>query len=321
MAGDQVDAAGRRGLGGAPFAPRDWALLSGIALIWGSSFVLIEVGLRSLEPAVVTLLRLALGTATLAIVPRARHGRIDREDLPRVALLGAAWVGVPLLLFPIAQQWVTSSVAGMINGAVPLAAALWGVLLLRIVPRGRQLAGLVVGFAGIVAISLPELPGSGPTDARGLAGIGLLLVATLLYGLAINLAVPLQQRYGALPVLLRAQLVGLVVVAPFGLAALDGSRATLPSLLAMVPLGVLGTGLAFVMMAVLVGRTGSTRGSVAIFFVPVVAIALGVAFLGERPDPLALAGSILVVSGAWTTSRSPTPGTTPVDAPTGMEAS
>jgi drug/metabolite transporter (DMT)-like permease len=129
------------------------------------------------------------------------------------------------------------------------------------------------------------------------------LLATVLYGLAANLAVPLQQRYGSLPVLLRAQGVALVVIAPFGLAALPRSTFALGPALAMLPLGVLGTGLAFALMATLVGRVGGPRGSIAIYVVPVVAMVLGVVALGERIHPLAVAGTALVLVGAWITSR------------------
>jgi drug/metabolite transporter (DMT)-like permease len=216
-----------------------------------------------------------------------------------VAFLGVIWAGLPLILFPVAQQWIDSSVAGMLNGAVPLAGAAWAVLLLhRPLPRVHAV-GLLVGFAGVVAISWPQLAGSRAT----MLGASLVVLAVLLYGLAVNLAVPLQQRHGALPVLLRAQLAALVVLAPFGLWGLSGSRFAWGPVLAMLPLGVLGTGLAFVLMTVLVGRVGGPRGAVATYFIPVVAIALGVVFLGERVAPIALGGTALVVAGAWLTSR------------------
>jgi drug/metabolite transporter (DMT)-like permease len=129
------------------------------------------------------------------------------------------------------------------------------------------------------------------------------VLAILCYGLAVNLAVPLQQRHGALPVLLRAQLAALVLLLPFGLWGLRGSTFAWPSVLAMLPLGILGTGVAFVMMTTLVGRVGGPRGAVATYFIPVVAIVLGVLVLGEQVAPSAVAGTALVVTGAWLTSR------------------
>ena len=195
------------------YGSTEWLLLASVALIWGSSYLFIDIGLEALQPGVIAVARVALGVAALALVPAARRP-IGREDRPRVAFL-----------------------------------------------------------------------------------------AVLCYGLALNLAVPLQQRHGALPVLLRAQLAALVLLLPFGLWGLAGSRFAWGPVLAMVPLGVLGTGVAFVLMTILVGRVGGPRGAVATYFIPVVAIVLGVLLLGERVAPAAVAGTALVVAGAWLTSR------------------
>jgi drug/metabolite transporter (DMT)-like permease len=287
------------------FGATEWVLLAAIALIWGTSFLFMAIGLEAFEPGVITLARVGLGALALALVPRARRTRIHHEHWPQVALLGVVWLGVPLLLFPVAQQWIDSSVAGMINAAMPLTTAVWSVALLRRMPGRTQAIGLVVGFLGIVAVSLPEIPvGATATGTAHTAlGTGLVFLAIVLYGLAANLAVPLQQRYGALPVLLRAQLAALVVVTPFGLAGLADSYWAWGPALAMVPLGVLGTGLAFVLMATLVGRVGGPRGTVAIYFVPLVAIGAGVVFRSEDVHVLALVGTVLVLAGAWITSR------------------
>ncbi|HUP49478.1 MAG TPA: DMT family transporter [Thermoanaerobaculia bacterium] len=281
------------------FGPTEWGLLAATALIWGSSFLLIEIGLLAFRPGLVAAVRVLLGAAALALVPRARRP-VDRSDLPRIALLGVVWMGLPMLLFPMAQRFISSSVAGMINGAVPLMAAGWSVIFLRRLPGRAQLVGLAVGFLGIAAISWPELQGSRATAL----GVALVVLAVILYGLAVNIAVPLQQRYGSLPVLLRAQLAALLLVLPFGLWSLPGSRWAWGSALAMVPLGVLGSGVAFVLMTTLVGRAGAARGAVAVYFVPVVAIVLGAGLLGDRITPGAAIGTGLVLLGAWVTSRS-----------------
>jgi drug/metabolite transporter (DMT)-like permease len=280
------------------FGATEWLLLAGVAAIWGSSFLFIDIGLEALQPGVIALARVALGVAALALFPAARRP-LGREDRTRVALLGVIWAGLPLLLFPVAQQWIDSSVAGMLNGAVPLAGAAWAVLLLRRPLPRTHAVGLLVGFAGVLAISWPELQGSRAT----MVGTSLVVLAVLCYGLAVNLAVPLQQRHGALPVLLRAQLAALALLAPFGLWGLRGSRFAWGPVLAMLPLGILGTGLAFVLMTTLVGRVGGPRGAVATYFIPVVAIVLGVLLLDERVAPAAVAGTALVVAGAWLTSR------------------
>jgi drug/metabolite transporter (DMT)-like permease len=297
------------------FGPSEWGLLAVVAMVWGSSFFLIDLGLEAFTPGVVAMARVGLGALALAAIPRARRP-VDRGDLPRIALLGVTWMGIPMILFPVAQQWIDSSVAGMINAAVPLTTAMWAAILLRRAPSRRQSVGLLLGFSGIIAVSLPELPAgiipeSGSSAA--LLGVGLVVVAQVLYGLAANLAVPLQQRYGALPVLLRAQLAALVIIVPFGLATAGGTTWSWTAALAMLPLGVLGTGLAFVLMTTLMGRVGGPRGSIAIYFTPIVAIALGVSLLGEELHPLALVGSALVIAGAWITSRRVQPPVPPAD--------
>ena len=284
-----------------PFGWTEWGLLAGIALIWGSSFLFMAIGLESFNPGVITMLRIALGAGTIALFRKSRSP-IDPGDRRRVALLGLIWIAIPLTLFPIAQLWIDSSVAGMLNGGVPIATAAWATLLLGKAPGWRTLLGIGVGFIGVVAIFLPEVQDSSATAL----GAVLVIIAVILYGLSANLAVPLQQRYGALPVLFRAQLVALVVVVPLGVVQIPGSTWSWSSALAMIPLGALSTGLAFVLMATLVGRAGGPRGSISIYFVPVVAIALGVAVLGESVVPLAIAGTGLVVVGAWISSRSET---------------
>jgi drug/metabolite transporter (DMT)-like permease len=175
----------------------------------------------------------------------------------------------------------------------------WSAYLLRRLPGWRQLLGIVIGFAGIVLVFLPELQASADTALGALVA----LFAVTFYGLATNLAVPLQQKYGAAPVVLRAQLVAFVLVLPFGLWQLGESTWSWEAALAMVPLGVLGTGLAIVLMATLAGRVGAPRASIAIYFLPLVAVVLGVAVLGETVAPVALLGVALVLVGAWITSR------------------
>jgi drug/metabolite transporter (DMT)-like permease len=292
------------------FGLSEWGLLATVAVIWGSSFFFIAVGLDAFAPPVVTWLRILLGTVTLALFPAARRP-VARMDWPRVVALSLLWMAIPLSLFPIAQQWVASAVAGMLNGAVPLFSAFIATLLLRRLPGRVQIVGLLLGFAGVVAITLST---GQELDATTL-GLALMVTALILYGLAVNVAVPLQQSYGALPVLFRAQVVALVLVTPFGLAGLPASNFAWPSALAMVPLGVLGTGIAYVAMTTLIGRAGASRGTIPTYFIPVVAIFLGVAFRGEDVATLAFVGTALVLAGAWLTSRREEPVGRPPPAP------
>jgi drug/metabolite transporter (DMT)-like permease len=285
------------------FGPTEWGLLAVTALIWGSSFLWIEYGLDSFRPPVVTTARVGLGVVALAMVPAARRTRIDRADWPRVVLLAVTWMAIPLLLFPVAQRWIDSSLAGMLNGAVPLTTALVAVLVSRLLPGKLQLAGLLVGFAGVVCIAWPSI---GDADNSSL-GIALCVGAVFCYGVGANTAVPLQQRYGALPVILRALLVAFAIVTPVGVAALPGSEWSGGSAAAMLPLGLLGTGWAYVAFTTLTGRAGATRGAVAIYFTPVVAIILGIVVRNEHVASLSLFGAALVMLGAWLTSRREAP--------------
>ena len=281
-----------------PFGLVEWALLCGVALIWGSSFLLIEIGLESLEPAVIAWVRVTLGFLALIVVPATRTP-LDRADYPRVVLLGFVWVAVPSLLFPVAQQHIDSALAGMLNAAVPIFSTVVATVLLRSVPRYRQAAGIALGFAGTVCIGLPAARGS----SAAAWGVLLVVVATLCYGIALNLAVPLQQRYGAPAVMMRALGVAAVATTPFGLVGLAGSRWSTGPVLAVASLGVINTGAAFVIMAALVGRVGATRGGVAVYFIPLVAMVLGIVFRSEVVLPLQWAGIAVVLCGAWLTSR------------------
>jgi drug/metabolite transporter (DMT)-like permease len=187
----------------------------------------------------------------------------------------------------------------MINAAAPLFTAVVAGIVVRHLPGRVQGVGLVLGFVGVMAISWPSL---GDGDSSGL-GVGLVLLATVLYGCAFNLAAPLQRRNGALPVIWRAQLVSLVLLVPIAAASISHSEFELSALLAVVVLGSLGTAVAYVLFTTLVGRVGSTRGAVTIYLLPVVAIALGAIVRDEPLHAAALFGTALVLAGAYLVSR------------------
>lgn len=286
----------------AAFTGGDWGLLAAVALMWGSSFLLIEIGLEHLHPMTIAWLRILFGAATLALVPAARQ-RVARRDLPLVAVLGLVWMAVPFNLFTFAQRSIDSALAGMINGAAPLFTVLVATAWTRRLPRRHQLLGLVLGFGGVLAINWPAAQGATAT----VVGAVLVLSATLCYGIAFNLAEPLEERNGPLPVIWRAQLAALVVTTPTGLVgAADSTGAWTqiwPSVLAMLALGALSTGLAFAAFTTLVGRVSATRASVTVYFIPIVAILLGVLVNDESVEAVALVGTALVLLGAYLTSR------------------
>ena len=160
-------------------------------------------------------------------------------------------------------------------------------------------AGLAVGLAGVIAIGAPSV-GQGSTEALGVA---LVILATACYGVAVNIAAPIQQRYGSVPVMARMLALATIWTAPLGiLAATESSFAWVP-FLAIATAGVLGTGIAFVIMGSLVGRVGSTRASFITYAIPVVALVLGVVLLGDEVAPIAVAGVAMVIVGALLASR------------------
>jgi drug/metabolite transporter (DMT)-like permease len=281
------------------FAGVDWLLFLIVGTIWGSSFLFMAIGLESFRPGLVTWLRILFGASALWLVPGARTARIDRADRARLQLLSITWVAIPFTLFPLAQGSVNSAIAGMLNGAAPIFTALVATILLRRPPGSRQLVGIPLGFLGVAAIAF-SVASQGSSKVLGVI---LILIATICYGIAFNVATPLQQRYGSLPVMARILAIGAVLTAPIGVASIPGSHFSWPALFAVAAVGVLGTGLAFVLMGQLVGRVGPTRASIVGYLIPVVALLLGVLVRDDEVGPFAIAGVALVVAGAYLTSR------------------
>jgi drug/metabolite transporter (DMT)-like permease len=280
------------------FGPTEWGLVSFLALTWGASFLFIDIALDSLSPGVITWLRAALGATALVLIPSAR-GPVDSESWPQIVLLGFTWIAIPFTLFPLAQQWIDSSLAGILNAAMPLFAASIAAILLRRLPGRVHVIGLLIGFGGVILVTLP----SWDDESNAALGIVLVLLATLLYGFSVNIAVPLQQAHGALPVVLRAQVIAALATLPFALFGIGDSSFAWSGAGSVFVLGVFGTGVALVVMTSLVGRVGASRGGVAVYFIPIVAIILGVVFRDESVAPLAVFGMVVVLAGAYLASR------------------
>jgi drug/metabolite transporter (DMT)-like permease len=240
----------------------------------------------------------AAGAATLWLFPAARTP-IEREDRARLLVMAILWVAIPFTLFPLAEQHVASAIAGMINGGLPILAAIVGSLMLRRPPSRPHLVGLVIGAAGVAAIAI-SAAGGGSSEAIGVA---MLLGAVGCYSIAINIAAPLQQRYGSLPVMARMLAIATVLTTPFGVASLGDSRFAPGSFVAVLVLGAVGTGIAFALMGRLVGRVGSTRASFATYLIPVVALVLGVVIRHETVNAVGIVGIVAVIAGAVMASR------------------
>jgi len=287
------------GLNRGAFTTMDWTLFVSISLIWGSSFLMMAIGLEAFEPGLITLLRIGLGAAALWLVPKARAVHIARTDWPRLVVLSFLWVAIPFTLFPIAQQYINSAITGMLNGAMPVFTAIIAVAMLKRLPGARTIAGLAIGFLGVAAISLPSV-GQGSSEALGVI---LVLIATACYGLAVNIAAPMSQQYGSIPLMARMLALATIWTAPLGLIAAGNSSFEWGPFLAVAAAGVIGTGIAFVIMGMLVGSVGSTRASFITYLIPVVAVILGVVILDDQITALAAIGTLLVIVGAFLASR------------------
>jgi drug/metabolite transporter (DMT)-like permease len=275
----------------------DWLFVVVPGLIWGASFLFIAEGLEAVAPMGVTFVRIAIGFVTLSFVPAARQP-IAAGDRTKTAALGVLWLAFPLSMFPFAEQHVSSALAGMLNGATPLFAALVASVLARQAPPRRVALGLAIGVGGAVLIAVPGL--SDPTATRGQGNAVLMILAAVVsYAFAYSLARPLQQRNGALPVIWRALGVALVLTAPLGAPALARAQWTPRSLASLVALGALGTGVAYAMLATAAGRMDATRASANNFIIPAMSLLLGIAIRHEHVSGISILGAAICLTGAW----------------------
>jgi len=276
----------------------DWLLLGTIALIWGSSFLWIAVGLDSFHPSVIALFRMVFGALVLVFVPASRTP-MPRSTWPALAVVALGGNAAPAVFFPLAQQRVESSVAGMLNSMGPILVLLISIALIRKTPERGQMLGLLIGLCGALAIAYANLSGA---DAEPL-GVFFVLCAVTGYSISNNLLPPLAQTYGGAAVMARAMIVSSIVLAPWGLWGLTQSEFAWKPALAIVILGVFGTGIARSLFASLNGRIGAPRSSLVGYLVPLVAIALGVFVRDESVGLPELLGTALILCGAFLISR------------------
>ncbi|HYC33005.1 MAG TPA: DMT family transporter [Gemmatimonadales bacterium] len=276
----------------------DWVLLLVPGIIWGASFLFIAEGLEAMGPNGVTFSRILVGFLTLALFPGSRRP-IDRRDWPGTALVGVLWMAFPLSMFPYAEQHVSSALTGMLNGAVPLFTGSVAAVMARRWPSRGIALGLGVGLTGGILMGLPTL-GQGSST---IFGVLLILAALVSYGLALNIARPVQQRAGALPVIWRAQMVALVLTAPLGLPEVLRAHWSPVPLFSLLALGALGTGLAYVLTVMAAGRVGATKASATAFLIPPVALLLGVLLRNEHVATLSVVGGVVCLLGAWLMRR------------------
>ena len=221
------------------FEKLDWLLLLTAAGIWGSSFLFMDVALEEEHPGLITWLRPTLGLVALIWFPSSRKS-IDVEDRRSIVLLGVTWVAFPFTMFPLAQQWIDSSITGMLNSAMPIMTLTIGVLGFGVLIKKIQILGILIGIVGILFIGLPTVSGGG-TNALGILFV---ILAVTSYGVGVNIAGPLQRKYGSLAVLSKVLVVASVITFPYGVYGITESAWSMKAFGANLAVGLGGTGIA-----------------------------------------------------------------------------
>jgi drug/metabolite transporter (DMT)-like permease len=222
-----------------------------------------------------------------------------RIDWPRLAVASLLGMALPVLLFAFAQERISSALAGMLVSALPIATAVVAAIETRTWPRRSRWVGLAVGFVGIVLLAVPDLT-SGGTET---IGVVLVLIAITCYAIASTLYAPLQQTYGSMRVAMWLVALSALMLSPVGVLGLGDSSFEWSSVLALAVLGVIGTGLVWAIYLGVIGRVGAVRASVAGYFVPVVALLLGVAVLDEQILAVQVVGVFVAMLGGYLLSR------------------
>lgn len=280
------------------FRAFDWSQLIVASGIFGSAFLWIALSLRSIDPGTIAFGRAALGAAALAVLPSARCS-VARVDWPRLTLAAFFGMAAPVWLFAVAEERISSALAGMLVSAIPIFTAMLAAAVTRSWPTRRRLLGLLVGFVGIVLLTAPDLQSSGAAAA----GVVMVLGAVFSYAVASTLYAPLQQTYGSLPVTLWLLIVSVVMLSPLGLIGVPRSSLELLPVVSLLVLGVAGTGAAWAMWVALIGRVGAVRAAIAGYIIPIVALVLGVLVLDEQIEAVQIAGVVVALGGGFLLSR------------------
>jgi drug/metabolite transporter (DMT)-like permease len=293
-----------------------------LALIWGGSFLLMKVGLQALAPVQIATLRIVCGAVTVLVTALAMGVRLPRWGRVWAHLFVAGFVlcSLPFTLFPLGEERVSSALAGIGNATTPLSAVLFTLLLLRAERADRRtLLAVVAGFLGVVVILQPW-QAQGRPDALGFA-------MTLLAGASYGLGWTYVKRFlakddigglgmpAAQLVMAAAQMAVVTLVwwwlhrdgDPTGIPApwspVPGSGPVLWPVVAVLVLGVVGTGLAFALQYDVVREVGPTVGATVTYVIPVVAVVLGIVFLHERLQWPQVVGAAVVLAAAVVIGR------------------
>lgn len=273
---------------------RGWLLFLALGVVWGIPYLLIKVAVRELEPASLVFLRTAIGAALLlpVVIARGDLRALARRWRP-ILLFTVVEMGIPWVLLSDAERRVTSSLAGLFMASVPLVGALLSRVSGRHEPLGaRRVAGLVLGLVGVVALLGLDLGG----DAASIAKLSVVVVGYAFGPLVVSRALADLPSRDVIAASLAACAIG---YAPVGLAQLPGAWPSPEVVAAVVALGVVCTAVAFLLFFALIADVGPVRVTVITYVNPAVAVAAGVAFLGEPFTAGTAAGFVLILLGSW----------------------
>lgn len=272
----------------------------GLGTVWGCSFIFIELGLEFLTPFGVTFTRCALGAITLLIILKIRKAKLPTQKSTWRKLWVVAMLlnVVPGVLFAFAQQYITSVLAGIINATTPLMTLVFILLLFREEKlKPEQIIGLLVGALGVMTVVgvWKEL------GDNQLIGVIALLLAVSCYGASYPYStrnvVPLGLRPEALAT---GQLImaTLTLLPLFIFNGVLGNAPRIESAIAMLLLGVFGSGFAYIWNFYITASAGSAIASTVTYLTPVVAVVIGWLYLGEEVFWHEIIGALIVITGA-----------------------
>lgn len=277
----------------------DWLLFFGLGFLWGSSYLFIKLAVDSFGTFTLVAFRLVIGAALLWTVVRLARQPIprDRRTYGHLLLMALINVTIPFLLITWAEQSVDSSLAAILTAPVPLFAIILSALFLPDEPmRVNGVAGLLVGFIGVVLVTSPGLSEAGSSVAGELALLG----AAFSYGCGAVYA----RRYvrGLAPMIPAVFQVTFAAIITGSLAILVERPWTAPApdlvaVLSVLWLGLLGSGVAYLIVFRLFAHWGATRTTLVAYVIPVVGIVLGYLVLQEPIDGRLIAGTALIMSG------------------------
>jgi drug/metabolite transporter (DMT)-like permease len=285
-----------------------WVLFAITSVLWGVPYLFIKIAVDGgISPVFLAWGRVVLA-AMLLLVLAWKTGTLGqvRRSLPWIALYAVVEVTIPLPLIAFGETHVSSSLAAILIATVPLIIAL---LALRFEPSERvdrkRMVGLVIGLGGVVALVGIDVAG----DGDELLGAGAILLASVGYSIGPLVLNRKLVKFDQFAVLGVAFAVATILLALPAALSSPGGDATGGAIASVVVLGIVCTAAAFVAFARLIREVGPSRASVVTYINPVIAVALGVTLLGERPGAGAIAGLLLILAGSWlaTDGRLPPP--------------